>query len=254
MSWEIYWSSLLIILGLLVGSFLNVCIYRIPLKESIVKGSSHCFGCSQKIKPYDLIPVFSYIFLGGKCRNCKSKISIRYPLIESLNFILYILIYMRFGLTLQTVLYCALASALIVVSMIDIDTGEIPNGLQLFILITSIGMFFIGNNIPWWHRVVGFLAASLILFILTLITNGFGGGDIKLMAVCGVFLGFKNILLALFIGVIIGGILGAITMATRKNKDHEKTMPFGPSLCIGVFTALMFGDQLLNWYLSLIKI
>ncbi|MEG2814324.1 MAG: prepilin peptidase, partial [Oscillospiraceae bacterium] len=147
MFWEIYYFCLVAILGLLIGSFLNVCIYRIPLKESIAKGSSHCTSCQMKIKRYDLIPVFSWIFLGGKCRNCKSKISPRYPLIELLNCLMYILIYWTCGMNFKTLLFCALSSVLIVITMIDIDTGEIPNGLIIFILCLS-PLVLLLNDMP----------------------------------------------------------------------------------------------------------
>lgn len=246
MTWDIYFGIVIGVFALLIGSFLNVCIYRIPLKQSVVKVNSHCFSCNKPIKPYDLIPILSYLFLGGKCRSCKEKISVRYPLIEFLNLALYIILYIQFGLSLKTVLYCFLSSIMIVVSMIDIDTGEIPDRLHIAVLILSPFTFFIGD-ILWWERLIGFGAASLILLVLAMITNGFGGGDIKLMAVCGIFLGYKNILLALLIGVVIGGVLGGITMLTSKDK---KSIPFGPSLCIGIYLSALFGTKLLNWYLQ----
>lgn len=244
---ELYFYCLILLLGLLIGSFLNVCIYRIPRKESIVKGSSHCTVCNTRIKAYDLIPVFSFLILRGKCRNCKSKISIRYPLVELTNFILYALILFTYGVSLQTVLYCALASTLIVISMIDSDTQEIPNGLILFLLCLS-PLSFIINEIPFWHKLIGFFAASGILFILTCLTDGFGGGDIKLMAACGLLIGYRNILLALFIGIIIGGIIGAFHLLKKREKGA--TMPFGPSLSIGIMVASLYGDMIIRWYVE----
>lgn len=249
---EVYYIIVIALFGLLIGSFLNVCIYRIPKKESIVVGSSHCTNCNKKIKSYDLIPVFSYIFLMGKCRNCKAKISIRYPLIEAINCLLYLLIYFTFGLTLQTILYCALFSTLIVVTMIDFDTQEIPNGLSIFLLCIS-PLTFIINDIPFWHKLIGFVAASGILLILAVLTDGFGGGDIKLMAVCGLLIGFKNILLALFIGCVLGGLVGIIILITRKSKEKRPEMPFGPYLSIGIMIASLYGNQMINWYISLIQ-
>lgn len=272
----IYFGCCITLLGLLIGSFLNVCIYRIPLKESIIKGNSHCTQCNEKIKAYDLIPLFSFLFLRGKCRHCGAKISFRYPLIELLNCILYVIIFITCGMTLKTLLYCALASTLIVISMIDFDTQEIPNGLVIFLLCLSpIG--FLINDIPFWHRLIGFVAASGILLILALLTNGFGGGDIKLMAACGLILGFKNILLALFIGTVLGGIIGVFLLIKhRKENPHEvsemlhkqvseiKTedeeddlppgakMSFGPYLAMGVMLAALYGEQIFNWYLNLL--
>lgn len=249
---EIYFGILIPILGLLFGSFLNVCIYRIPKKESIVVGSSHCMNCNKKIKWYDLFPLFSYIFLLGKCRNCKTKISIRYPLIETLNCILYFIIYLMYGLSLQTILYCAMASAFIVISMIDFDTKEIPNGLHIFLLCLS-PLSFIINDMPFWHKLIGFVAASGILLILAVFTNGFGGGDIKLMAVCGLLIGYKNILLGLFIGIILGGIVGSLILIFKKQKEKRPEMAFGPYLCIGTLIAALYGNQIITWYLTLIN-
>lgn len=249
MFWEVYYFCLISILGLLIGSFLNVCIYRVPLKESIAKGSSHCTSCQQKIKRYDLIPVFSYLFLRGKCRNCKSKISPRYPIIELVNCLMYILIYITFGISVMTLILCALVSVLIVVTMIDIDTGEIPNGLIIFILCLSPLVLFL-DDMPIWERLIGFVAASLILLIFALVADAFGGGDIKLMAACGLLLGYKNILLALFIGIILGGILGGILLITRKKKGKKATMAFGPALAAGVMFSSLYGTQILDWYIS----
>lgn len=255
MFWDIYFAILAILLPLLIGSFLNVCIYRIPRGESIVHGNSHCTHCNTPIKRYDLIPVFSYLVLKGRCRRCDTKISPRYPFIELLNCLLCFGVYLRFGLSLQTLLYYALTSTLIVVSMIDLDTGEIPDRLQIVIGIIAAASFFLPNNMPWWHRVVGFFAASLILFILALLTNGFGGGDIKLMAVCGACIGFKAILVALFIGVIIGGIAGLVVMArSRRTGEDRPTIAFGPQLCIGIYIAALFADPLVNWYTSLMAV
>lgn len=256
---QTYFSILFPILGLLIGSFLNVCIYRIPKKESIAVGASHCTSCRERIKPYDLIPLFSYIFLGGKCRSCKSKISLRYPAIELLNALLYTFAVLTFGLTLKCVMLCAMFSILIVISMIDLDTGEIPNGLSLaLIIISSLG--FISNDIPFWHRLIGFAAASGILLILAIFTNGFGGGDIKMMAGCGLILGWKNVLLALFVGVVLGGAIGAVKLIQRKRTvtddsvTHDAlTMPFGPALAIGCIVCAFYGEHILSWYISLIS-
>lgn len=249
---EIYFYCMVVLLGLLVGSFLNVCILRIPIKETIVKGNSHCMNCKIKIKAYDLVPIFSYIFLGGKCRNCKTKISFRYPLIEFTNLTLYILILWQFGFSLKTVYLCAISSVLLVISMIDLDTQEIPNGLIIFLLGLSPVGFFI-NDMPFWHRIIGFFAASLILFFLAELTEGFGGGDIKLMAACGLLIGFQNVLVGLFIGVVLGGIYGAsLLLFTKAGK--KTPIPFGPALCLGVYLASIWGERILSWYLSLLNI
>ena len=120
--------------GIVIGSFLNVCIYRIPKKENIAKVRSHCMSCGYRLKWYDLVPLFSYLFLGGKCRKCKEKISIQYPVIEALNGVLYLFVFAEYGLSIETLLYCLLFSALITLSVIDFRTYEIPLGINLFIL------------------------------------------------------------------------------------------------------------------------
>lgn len=247
MNWDIYFGIVIGIFALLIGSFLNVCIYRIPLKQSVVTTGSHCFSCNHKIKPYDLVPVFSYIFLAGKCRHCKERISPRYMIVELLNLCLYLLTYLQFGLSIKTLYLCALSSVMIIISMIDIDTGEIPDRFHVIIAGISVLSFF-DPTIIWWQRVAGFGAASLILLLLAMLTGGFGGGDIKLMAVCGLVLGYKNILLALLFGVVIGGILGVVKLARDKNR--RAAMPFGPSLCIGIFAAALYGELLLDWYMT----
>lgn len=241
--------------GLSIGSFLNVCIYRIPIKESIVVGSSHCPKCNKQIKWYDLFPVTSYICLFGKCRNCKTKISMRYPSIELLNAVMYALVFLQFGLSLQSIMYCAMASVLIVVSMIDLDTGEIPNELVLaLIIISSLG--FISNDIPFWHRLVGFVSASGIILILDLMTNGFGGGDIKLLAGAGLILGYQLVLIALVFGIVIGGFFGVIVVIkNRKNPDRSRIMPFGPALSIGLMLSALHGHEIFNlWWGSVIGV
>lgn len=269
---NIYFISLVAILGLIIGSFLNVCIYRIPIGKSFVKNNSHCMQCGAKIKPYDLIPVISFLFLKGKCRNCKTAIAIRYPIIELINCTAYLIIYFIFGISIKTLICFALISVLIVVSMIDIDTQEVPNGLHIFLL--CIAPFtFILNDVLWWERLTGFFAASSILLLISLITNGFGGADIKLMAVCGLFLGYINILLALLIGIVVGGISGIIILYISKYKERKlydtksdnkididsankekATMPFCPSLSTGIFIALLFGKNIISWYISLLQI
>lgn len=248
---EIYvllWA-IVVILGLLVGSFLNVCIYRIPRKESIVVGNSHCTSCNTEIKRYDLIPVFSYLILGGKCRNCKAKISPRYPIIESLNMLSWVLVFIFKGFTLQSIIYCALASALIVVAMIDIDTMEVPPCMDIFILVLGVIALFL-PDMPFYERLIGFGAASAILLVIALLTGGMGGGDIKLMAVCGLVVGWKVILLGLLFGIILGGIFAAIKLIRRKT-TRKSEMPFVPFLAIGTYAAVLWGMPLLNWYLSL---
>ncbi|HBN84106.1 MAG TPA: prepilin peptidase, partial [Clostridiales bacterium] len=174
---------LVLVFGLVIGSFLNVCIYRIPRKESVVTVPSHCTGCNVKLKPYDLIPVFSFLILKGRCRTCSEKISIRYPVIESLNALLYLICYWRFGFAFHIIPKMILCSTLLVISAIDIDTQEIPNGSVLLIIILGLANIFMDPSLTWKDGLIGFIAVSVPMLIIALISNGgMGGGDIKLMA------------------------------------------------------------------------
>ena len=246
-----YIIILLFIYGLIIGSFLNVCILRLPEGESIITDRSHCTKCGQSIKWYDLIPVVSYLILGGKCRHCKDKISIQYPSVELLNGVAYLWIYSVYGISLHTVLYCLLVSALITISLIDIKYYIIPDQVNIVILILGLINLIVDYN-NWLLYVIGFFAVSSILYIIAILTKGqMGGGDIKLMAVCGLLLGWQNILLALMIGSIVGSVIGVILLVTKKS---GRKVPFGPYLAIGVIIAGLYGNQIIEWYLGLFLI
>lgn len=236
--------------GIVIGSFLNVCIFRIPKQESIVKVNSHCMSCGYRLKWYDLIPLFSYLFLGGKCRKCGSKISVQYPIVEALNGGLYLIAYAVCGWSIETLLYCFLFSALLALSVIDFRTYEIPLGFNLFIL--ALGLVrVITDYANWLDYGIGLLSVSGFLYVIYLITKGrgIGGGDIKLMAVCGLLLGWKRILMAFLLGCIIGSVVHIARMKITK-ADHVLAM--GPYLSVGVMIAALWGEQLLQWYLGML--
>lgn len=234
--------------GLLIGSFLNVCIYRIPRKESIVWSRSHCMSCGYQLAWYDLIPLFSYIGLRGKCRKCHERISLQYPLIEALNGSLYLFIMVKNGFNFESILYCLATSALIVLSVIDFRTFEIPFGINFFLFL--LGLLHMLSDLSHWSTyVIGFFSVSGFLAILYVITRGrgIGGGDIKLMAACGLLLGWKLIILALFAGSILGSIIHITRMKISK---IEHMLAFGPYLSAGIFLAMLYGNEFWNWYLS----
>lgn len=246
---ELYYWIVFTVFGVIIGSFLNVCIYRIPRKESIVFGSSHCTNCNENIPPYDLIPIFSYLFLGGKCRFCKQKISLRYPAVEMLNGGIYFLLYFKFGFSLDTLLYAAMSSVLIVAAMIDFDTTEVPDGLVISLLVVGVLSFFSGSISPI-QRIIGFFTASGFLLVLALaIKNSVGGGDIKLMAAAGLIMGWKLILLSLFSGYIFGGIICMI-LIILKRIGRKQVIPFVPFLSVGIFFSAIVGKDILSWYFS----
>lgn len=241
---------IIFIFGITIGSFLNVCIYRIPLGESIVTAPSHCMTCGRKLKWHDMVPVFSWLVLGGKCRNCKSKISVQYPIIEGVNGILYVMICAVNGLEWSSVIYCFMASALLVLSIIDWRTYEIPFGINVFLFVLGIAMTILdrGNLV---EHLIGMICVSVLLGILYLLTGGraIGGGDIKLMFACGLILGWKLILLAFFLGCIIGSVVHIIRMSVKK---AGRMLAMGPYLSAGILLAALWGNAWINWYLSLL--
>lgn len=234
--------------GIVIGSFLNVCIYRLPEKENIVKVRSHCMNCGYQLKWYDLVPLFSYLFLGGKCRKCKQKISVQYPAVELLNGVMYCMVFAEYGLSMEALLYALLISALIVLSVIDFRTFEIPVGINVFIL--ALGLIrMITNYADWLNYAIGFFLVSGFLYLVYVITKGrgIGGGDIKLMAVCGLLLGWKLILLSFVSGCIIGSVIHLLRM---KISGQGHVLAFGPYLSIGVILSVFVGNQLIGWYSS----
>ena len=241
---------IIFIFGITIGSFLNVCIYRIPLGESIVTAPSHCMTCGWKLKWYDMVPVFSWLVLGGKCRNCKSKISVQYPIIEGVNGILYVMICAVNGLEWSSVIYCFMASALLVLSIIDWRTYEIPFGINVFLFVLGVAMTILDRGNLAEH-LIGMICVSGLLGILYLLTGGraIGGGDIKLMFACGQLLGWELILLAFFLGCIIGSVVHIIRMSVKK---AGRMLAMGPYLSAGILLAALWGNAWINWYLSLL--
>lgn len=241
---------IIFIFGITIGSFLNVCIYRVPLGESIVTAPSHCMTCGRKLKWYDMVPVFSWLVLGGKCRNCKSKISVQYPIIEGVNGILYVMICAVNGLEWSSVIYCFMASALLVLSIIDWRTYEIPFGINVFLFVLGVAMTIL-DRVNLAEHLIGMICVSGLLGILYLLTGGraIGGGDIKLMFACGLILGWKLILLAFFLGCIIGSVVHIIRMSVKK---AGRMLAMGPYLSAGILLAALWGNAWINWYLSLL--
>ena len=243
---------MIFLIGISIGSFLNVCIYRIPKKEDIVFERSHCMSCGNVLKWYELIPLFSFLVQGGKCRNCKTKLSVQYPLIELLNGLIYVWIFMAKGFQPESILFCICASVLIVISVIDWRTYEIPFGCNIIIGILGIVRVFL-NLAHWYDYVIGFFAVSGLFLIIYWITKGrgIGGGDIKLMAAAGLLLGWQNILLALMIGSIAGSV---IHLTLMKVQGKDRVLAFGPYLAFGIFTAMLYGNEIITWYLSMFNL
>lgn len=251
---EIILYVIIFLYGIVIGSFLNVLIYRIPIKENIATDRSHCTKCGAVIKWYDLVPLFSYIFLRGRCRNCDAKISIQYPLIEAFNGFGYVLIFVINGFSWQSILFCITFSILIVISVIDFRTYEIPFALNIAIAVLGvINIMLDYENLS--EYLIGFCSVSGFMLAVLLIgravkgIDAFGGGDIKLMAAAGLLLGWKNIILAFLIGCILGAVIHSIRM---KVSGEEHVLAFGPYLCAGIFIAMMYGGTLIGWYIGLL--
>lgn len=235
--------------GLIIGSFLNLCIYRIPLGLSVVTGRSFCPACGEKIKWYHNIPILSYLCLMGHCRYCNTKISLRNPLVEALTGGCFLLLALTTPNLLVLFFHSWVMSALIVVAFIDLDTGEIPDRLHLLILLAGlISTLFPGfATLP--DRMLGSVVISGFMWLVALFCQGFGGGDIKLMAASGFYLGTQSVVLAFFLATILAAFL-AVALMIKEKKALSGQIPFGPYLSAGIFITLTFGSLLINWYLG----
>lgn len=240
------------LIGLLIGSFLNVCIYRIPKGKSISYPPSHCPRCETRLKPIDLIPILSYILNKGKCRYCGEGISPQYPIVELLNGVIYLILYLKFGLTILFFKYAILSSLLIVISFIDLKYQLIPDRLNLFCL--GIGILFTllyGNKWLVLNSATGLIIGGGLFLLIAVVTRGaMGGGDIKLMGALGFCFGWKYILLISFLSFIIGAII-SIFLLIFKIKGRKDYIPFGPFISIAAIVAMIYGEELIQLYLRL---
>ena len=249
-------SGIALLFGLVIGSFLNVLIYRIPKGEDCVKTSSHCMSCSHQLAWYDLIPLFSWIFLGGKCRYCRSRISLQYPFVELINGILWFAVFLLFLVNtelnyivlIRALLHALMCSSLLALSVIDFKTYEIPVGFNVFIGILGISNLLLEPKL-WLDALIGFFCISIPLLIILLASKGraIGGGDVKLMAVCGLMLGWQKICFALVAGCILGSVIHIIRM---KVSGADRVLAMGPYLSAGVVLAVFVCDPFLEWSLS----
>jgi leader peptidase (prepilin peptidase)/N-methyltransferase len=241
-----------ILFGAVIGSFLNVCIHRLPRKESVISPRSRCPECATPIAWYDNIPVFSYLWLRARCRVCGRGISWRYPLVEALNAAGYGLIIWRFGLSASALVYLVLWSALIVISFIDLDHMIIPDRITIpgIILGLGVGTLLLPH---WWDSLLGLLVGGGILYFMAWISpylfgkEGMGGGDIKLLAMIGAFLGWKPAILTIFFGGLLGAIVGLTLMGIRVIA-REAYLPFGPFLALCAGVVILYGQEILAWY------
>ena len=243
-----------ILFGAIMGSFLNVCIFRLPKEESIIAPGSHCPYCKTPIKFYDNIPLVSYLLLKGKCRQCQGLISFQYPLIEGITAFSSLILFMKFGVTLSYLVYFAFMAALIVITVIDLYHQIIPDVISL----PGIGGGLLASlmipEITFFNSLSGVLTGGGSLFLVATIyqwlfkREGMGGGDVKLLAMIGAFLGWKAVILTILLSSLIGSITGIIIMVS-KGKDFKYAIPFGPFLSLGAVIALFYQNEIIFLYL-----
>jgi leader peptidase (prepilin peptidase)/N-methyltransferase len=251
---SIFAFAFVFVFGAAVGSFLNVCIFRLPEHHSIVKPLSQCPTCHHPIRFYDNIPLISYLILKGKCHDCGEKISWRYPLVEFITAILALLLFAKFYLTLNFLIFFIFTAVLIVITFIDLDHQIIPDVLTL----PGIPVFFLAAvfvvKVPWMEAAIGLLIGGGILFAIAygyeLITKreGMGGGDIKLLAMIGGFLGWKSLIFILLFSSFLGAIIGIAVMVIKK-QDMKYAVPFGPFLSAAAVAYLFWGDDFMRFLL-----
>jgi len=242
---------LFFIYGIVFGSFFNVVGLRVPKKDSIVSPPSHCTTCQRKLVVLDLIPVFSYIFLKGKCRGCDAKISPIYPFMEFMTGVLFALSYFLLGFSLELVVALLFMSLLIIITVSDIAYMLIPDKVLLPFAIVLLIMRLFSPLTPWWDSLLGALVGFGVLLLIAYVSKGgMGGGDIKLFFVLGIVLGTVQTLLTLFLAAFIGSIVGVIILK-KSGKGRKTPIPFGPSISIAAVIAYFWGANLIEWYGSL---
>jgi len=245
-----------IVFGAIIGSFLNVCICRLPNDESIVSPGSHCPQCKNPIRGYDNIPLVSYIFLGGKCRYCRRPISMQYPLVEGVTALASFFLFVKFGPSLQYLFLFAFLCSLIVITVIDLYHQIIPDVISLpGIAVGLLGALVLPQR-SFLQAFLGMLLGGGSLFVVATIyqwvlkREGMGGGDVKLLAMIGAFLGWKAVILTIVLSSFIGSVAGILLMVA-KGKDFKYAIPFGPFLSLAAAIALFYGEPMIRWYVTL---
>lgn len=267
----IFYAFFAFFLGAVVGSFLNVCICRMPHGESVVSPPSHCPKCDYQIRWYDNIPILSYLALGGKCRSCGTRISIQYPIVEALNGLLSLALFVKFfppaflemaplevmgRPAFYFIVLFVFCSALVVITFIDLEHQIIPDAISLPGIVMGFIVSFFIPSLGWLNSLIGIVAGGGSLLLIASIyqavakKDGMGGGDIKLLAMMGAFLGWKSILFIIFVSSLLGSVIGVTLMAIRK-KDSTLAIPFGPFLASAAVLYIFYGRRIINWYLNM---
>ena len=256
----IMFYAIVFLFGICVGSFLNVVIIRLPNNESLIKRSSHCMTCGEKIRIIDLIPVFSWLFLRGKCHKCGAKISARYPIVESLTGFLFMLVFFVKDLNAESIITCVLFTFLIVIGFMDWDTLEMEPIILALIFLLSIPLHLLTDSLTLSERIIGALCISVPFFIIGEVSRlfykrcreedirGIELGDTLLMFAAGAVIGTKAIIVSAFLGIILAAVCGII----YKRVTGESKFAFGPYLAMGIAISALWGERIAQWYLSLL--
>ena len=245
-----------VLFGLCLGSFANVCIYRIPLDKSIVHPASSCPHCGVRIRFFDNIPVFSYLLLMGRCRQCRASISMRYPLVEILMAFLSLALFIRFGFQLQYLQFMVFAGTLVILSFIDFDHKILPDVLTLPGIAVGWLVSFLPGGISWTDSLIGLAAGGGSLYLVATVyeritgREGLGGGDIKLLAMIGAWMGWQSLPLIVLMSSLSGAVIGSVFILSG-GKGARTQIPFGPFLSLGALSYLFFGRQISLWYFGL---
>lgn len=242
--------ALAFIYGLFIGSFLNVCIYRLPAGESIVTPPSHCPNCGRRLGARELLPVVSFLWQRGRCRGCGSAIAWRYTLVELATAMLFAVLAWHFGWP-DILWQAAFYAVLVVVFFIDLDHQLIPDQLVLLLLGITVLVLSLGRGVPWGSALIGGLVGFCLFLLLAVLSNGgMGGGDIKLVAVLGLWFGWQQLLLLMFLAFLGGGLVGGMLLVL-KLKSRKDGIAFGPFLVLAAFIVSLWGNQLITWYLRI---
>jgi leader peptidase (prepilin peptidase)/N-methyltransferase len=245
--------------GTIVGSFLNVCIHRLPQGKSIIMPSSHCPLCKTPIPFYDNIPLVSFILLRGKCRACHAPISLRYPLVEFLMGLFSVILLLRYGISSLYLVYLAFFASLTLVSFIDFSHRIIPDVISLPGILVGLIIFLLHPQMPIKDSLIGVLVGGGSLYAVAsmyhLVTKreGMGGGDIKLLAMIGAFIGWKGVLFTILCSSFIGSIVGVALMLISAQADSKYAVPFGPFLSLGAVIYVLWGEALISWYVGFLR-
>ncbi len=250
-------GALVFLFGLCLGSFFNVVICRLPAGKSVAHPPSHCPQCQTPLRFYDNIPILSYFILRGKCRSCPERISFRYPLVEILTGVLFYALFQKHGFTPQFFTDLVFVSLLLVIAFIDLETFLIPDKLSLPGIVLGFTASFFTVRLTWTESLVGLLVGGGVLFFVAILyqylrkQDGMGGGDIKLLAMIGAFLGTVGVVFTVLASSLMGTIFGVVTMLRSRRQAGTTMIPFGPFLSMGAILYLFWGEAMLNWYMGL---